>query len=495
MITGEPLLRTVVTRRTDLLGALTGPCVPPNWTPPLTAWVRGRWLPAQRTAFDDRLAVIAAAEDAPLRERSTAAAALRDPAALRSLAGEGPGTGAPQPVAAAALTALAEPGVLPTEEALRVLLPYAAAGGVRSRAAMAGIRRTLGAIDGPAAVKVLGTLLADTGGPVGTRKEAVRALDATGGDKARRALLAGWDAPGQHHDVLAALARPLLAHVAEPDVAARLTGGLRHRAVLDAVAAGQDRLPAAARPPYAAFLAGLIRGAPADQAMAACRAFGQLGADTRAGHARALSAALADPARPVLVRAGAAELLMAKDLPGTARDAFRTALAAVVTQARGEQGDPTLVLLRLGRRTADRDPGADDVLAGALEAAGLRAAAARVAFQAAATALVRGDGSMDRWHRCLTLVADRPHRLDLRQGPQVAGGQHLPAAFATVAGALAAVPTTAAGLIAHWLTGTAGPRTAWADPWPAVLDVLLGHPDPDVAEAALSTGLRRSRDL
>jgi hypothetical protein len=99
------VLWTVAARRTDLVEALLAAGGPGPWVPRVPHALTGRWLPAQRTLLGRHLARVAADEDAPLRQRADAAALLRDAPALGRLVAE-----APQPVGAAALTALGELG-------------------------------------------------------------------------------------------------------------------------------------------------------------------------------------------------------------------------------------------------------------------------------------------------------------------------------------------------------------------------------------------------
>ncbi|GAA3116628.1 hypothetical protein ACFQ0X_41160 [Streptomyces rectiviolaceus] len=228
------ILRTVVTRRTDLLDSvllaaregLTGRVRPRStaWAAGLHPGVTGRWLPEQRRAWDEHHARVAADELAPLRTRADAAAQLRAPALLTELA-----QSAPQPVAAAALGALgdvlsaAHHGAPPaTEPLLDILLRHAGTGGVRGRAAMASVRRLLEVVPDPEAVALLAPVACAVDAPVGSRKEAVRALGALTGDAAFEALVAAWDTPRQHRDVRAVVARHLLAAIDRPAIAERL---------------------------------------------------------------------------------------------------------------------------------------------------------------------------------------------------------------------------------------------------------------------------------
>ncbi|NUS88581.1 MAG: hypothetical protein HOY75_39245, partial [Streptomyces sp.] len=116
--TVEPVLRTLAARRTDLLedvlraarhglpGQLSRRPAD-RWVPCLPYSVTGRWTARTRRLLDTHLAAMAADDEAPPRARADAAALLRDPALLADLA-----SSAPQPVAAAALTALGETAAL-----------------------------------------------------------------------------------------------------------------------------------------------------------------------------------------------------------------------------------------------------------------------------------------------------------------------------------------------------------------------------------------------
>ena len=496
LITAPAVLRTVMTRRTDLLDAVDAAGLPADWVPrPPGRRVAGRWLPRQRAAVDRRLARVAADEDVPLRERTDAAASLRDPDALLRLAAR-----APQPVAAAALTAIGAlcPDPMTPPEAIGLLLPHAAAGGVRGRAAMATVRGLLGALPDAEAVALLAPVVRDTGAPVGTRKEAVRALADLSGESARQALTDAWDAPGQHRDVLAVLVGPLRADLGRTEVRDRLRGQLHHGAVLEAVTNGFARVPADRRGTYAGFLAGLVRTRTPDIANAACRTLEALGGPSITMAARSLGRAVADPARPDSVRRHAAGALVRGPAHETVSAALRSALGALTEQAdAGSSDDPAVrrsalrALVQLAGHDLRTRAEAADAVADALESVGLRAAAARTAFGAALSALLDGGADMARWDRCLALTGDGPHRLDLAERPCLPPEALPEREFLAVVTALGDRRTRSAGLIAVVLVRAAGEHTSWSEPWPAALGPLLAHPDPDVAEAALRADLRR----
>jgi hypothetical protein len=477
------VLWTVARRRTDLLDDLLAASGTGTWVPRLPGTVGGRWLPAQRAALTRRIEAVAADGDVPMRQRADAAALLRDAPALRRLvAGE-----FPQPVVAAALTAL---GQVADRDALGPLLEHAATGGVRGRAAMAALRRLLDGLPDAEAVEWLSGIVRDPRAPVGSRKEAARALTARPDEAAFDALLAAWDVPGQHRDVLAVLAAPLTARIQHPAIAARLRRHLGHAAVRSVVLSRRrDAVPAAARQAYAHFLAGLVReGGGEEVVTAACTALvtvgGAEGAD--AVVADGLAVALADPARPHEERFAAGTALTGTARSGAALTALRAALGALAD--RGE----LRLLDRLATDRRWRSAAVEDAYADALERAGLPRAATRAAFDAAVGALREGDAGLARWDRCLRLAERHPNALGRD------GSLHLPTdrrealrALLAVARALGERPGTLAGLLAVLLVRSGGEAAAWADPWPAELDALRAHADPDVAEAALVAQLRR----
>jgi hypothetical protein len=418
---------------------------------------------------------------------------------------------------------------------------------LRERAAMAALRNRLDALPEAEALALLAPLAADTRGPVGTRKQAARALAAMPGRMPWEALLAAWDAPGQHHDVLAVLVSPLAARMGEAGVAERLAAAVHHPAVMEPLAQGQQNLPDAARGPYARFLATQAASAPSATAAAACRALRALPGGPGSA-ATGLTQAATDPQRAPAVREMAAGLLLehsATELPSVLAVLATQAANGAEPAARGERARPGRAgradqaertsrrgrALRIGsadhaHRAQPTDPtarpgGAADsqeirfaavrvlkqlaiaphhdtpvpaleLLADALDDAGLRGLAARVSFDAALSALLAGDAELARWRRCLARAGDRPGRLALagRHVLPFDGTEPSPA-VAEVAVVLAAGPAPAAGAIALSLTRAAGTRTRWATPWPAVLHTLTTHPDPEIAESALLTAASR----
>ncbi|MDF6041598.1 hypothetical protein LRD69_05375 [Streptomyces sp. JH14] len=491
---------TVARRRTDLLDTAIGPDLPPQWAPRMRRSVLGRWLPRQRALLDAHLARTTLDDEVPLRERTDAVALLGDSAGLRALADT-----APQPVAAAALAALGERaaesgGVRAHPRTLEFLLGRAGTGGVRGRAAMSGVRTLLGtAPDGEAVVR-FASVVRDVASSVGSRKAAVHGLAALSSPDAFTAVLAGWDAPGQHRDVHATMADILAVRMDVPGVAERLAGQLHHPAVGDRVMAARPERALAADA-LRRFLAHTLATAEADTAHAAARAL--RGPAHATDRLRAVVAAVVcDADRPHGVRSAAAELLCEWATTVDGRSSLVTALDEVVGQARSTDGEygqrrtALRVLDSLNRRYHGPCPiGALDAVTEALRAAGLLHSASEVALLAAVSSLEAVDeaaGVWHRWERWLELAGDRPGCRDvlgqLWRGP---GGVVPVAAIRPVVAALRAHGAAAAGLAALCLVVRAGDSTRWAQPWPAELAALRGSAYADVAEAALLADIRR----
>ncbi|MFI9101281.1 hypothetical protein ACIGXA_12220 [Streptomyces fildesensis] len=485
---------TLANRRTDLLDVVLDPGATTRtaWVPALPRSVTGRWLPHQRALLDRRLVAVAADEDATLRRRADAAVLLRDDLLLRCLVDD-----APQPVAAAALTALGGLGT----GALGLLLEHAAGAGVRGKAAMAAVRRLLGTMPGSAAVALFAPVVSDRTAPVGTRKEAARALaelTELPGESAFTALLAGWDAPGQHRDVLAVLARPLVGRIDRPPVAARLAAQLHQPAVRDAVITSDaDVVPGDLRGAYARFVAGLVPGAEPAIAGAVCRAMWQHRDWPAEEVAGPLAAAVADPGRPAGLRESAAAVLTGFAGSPAGLAASRTALDALGVQGGAGPADVRRSALRILHHLVKRygQPSAVvlDSVTDALLRAGLRRTATATALDAALAAMRAGDPGPDRWDRWLGLVADHPHGLDLGQRQYLDHGREpLPPAVHETVVSLRGRGAPAAGLVAVEVVGAAGRRSGWQAPWPAELAALCADPDPGVAESALLVDVERS---
>lgn len=402
-----------------------------------------------------------------------------------------------------------KPGRAAPDVVLSLLLQHAGTGGARGRAAMAGVRRLLGGVSDRRAVALLAPAVRLVSAPVGSRKEAVRALAELPGDAAFAALLAAWDEPGQHRDVRVVLVRPLLARVGVPGVADRLTEYLYEPAVLEAVIVSDPEAAGIrARSAYASFLADVVRTGDDEAARAACAALphclvaGATG--TFEEGTGALAAAAVATNRPSNVWRAAVDAL--GRVPGeegasVLRGVLETLVARTrsdtgiddAASGRGERADAlrrlagcgSAVINRLDQETAgELSPG--DAVVDALLAAGLRREATGALASVACAALRAGDPGLGRWERYLSLVRERPDRL--RFDDYVAfdpDDEHVRAAVLTVIGVLRERGDAAGGLTALTLVKGMGVRSGWPDPWRAEIDELCRHPDPDTAEAAL----------
>ncbi|MET8451747.1 hypothetical protein [Streptomyces sp. NPDC005209] len=503
------VLATVAARRTDLLdlvrsavregftGRVRPRAVP--WAPKVHPGRTGRWLPRQRDAWSAHHARVAMDGTASLRARADAAALLRDPARLTALAEE-----APQPVAAAALVALGEvtdrPGTAGRAEVRDFLLRHAATGGVRGRAALAALRRLLERVPDRDAVALLAPVASATDLSVGARKEAARALGAlhdADADNAFEALVAAWDARGQHPDVRAVLARALLPAIDRPGIADRLFAAADEPAVRDAVVHARVRVvPDTKGEPYTAFLVRLVREGGEDAAVAAVRALPIWLTPEATDATEVIAEALVDPGRSRRVwEAAAGQLAWFPSGPG-AENAARAAFEALAERARAE--DPRVrvaALRRLHACSGVVQPGAAvgralhllDALADTLAAVGLKADAAQLTWEAALDAVRRGRHEEHRWERLARLCEAGPGRmpgatayapLDLRRARERA-------ALLAAARSLRARATPVSGLLALALVRAGGRGTDWATPWRDELDALRAHDDPDTAMAAL----------
>ncbi|MBD0740892.1 hypothetical protein [Streptomyces sp. CBMA152] len=498
------VLVTIAERRTDLLYTVLAAAVASvgggrglrgrirprggAWVPRPRAGATGRWHPSQRQAWYDVLATVATDEHAPIRDRADAAAYLRSPARLHALAEH-----APQPVAAAALTALGETGPA-TPDLLDTLLRHAGTGGVRGRAAVASVRRLLTEAPDGEAVRQLGPLLNSPSSPIGSRKEAARTLGVVGGSAAASTLLAAWDQPHQHRDVRAAIAPFLLRHVDHEDIVVRLVEGAQEPAIREAVITRAITSPA-----YLTFLTRLVRDGEDDAAAAACSALnGRIVGATEAvvDAARALGGAAVDPVRPRAVwYAAMTTLATAADPPADA--AVREMLNTLVRRGRAALGasvSRAAALRRLnsyasvlhsmyGPSVAEERAAA---LSAALEETGLLREAARLAVDAALAALRRDDPAPERWAKALRLIEGHPARMpDVGSYGLGSAVDHPTETARLTARTLRERGTPAAGLLALALVREAGARTRWDEAWRAELDALRRHPDGDVAMEAL----------
>lgn len=501
------ILRTIVTRRTDLLDpvllaardGLTGRARPRavGWAAELHAGITGRWLPEQRHAWNEHHARVAADELAPLRTRADAAAQVRESALLTRLA-----QSAPQPVAAAALGALgdvlgeAHDGLPPAAEPLlAILLRHAATGGVRGRAAMASVRRLLEAVPDPEAAALLAPVACAPDAPVGSRKEAVRALGALSGAAAFDALVAAWDTPRQHRDVRAVVARHLLAAIDRPAIADRLARAADEPAVREAVVhARVGPVSESAGEAYAAFLARLVRDGDEETVVAACRALPAWFTPESADAMRAVADVATDPGRrrrewnaaaqqltwfplgpvggPILkdVIRRLQELAVTPD-PRVRADALRR-LSGIAEAIRVGQGSARTLLIA-------------DALALSLHAVGLYADAAALTWDTSLAAVRHGVHHAGRWERLLDLVEERPERLALGSGfPLDASTPRVRGALLAAARLLRERGTPAAGVMALALVRVGGRATSWDATWRAELVALREHADHDTAMAA-----------
>ncbi|MFC0844645.1 hypothetical protein ACFH04_13145 [Streptomyces noboritoensis] len=524
------VLATITERRTDLLVSVLASALPvveagdvrglhgrvrPRggvWVPRPRAGATGRWQPKERRQWYELLAAAATDERAPMRARADAAAQLRSAAHLHPLAEH-----APQPVAAAALTALGESGPA-KPELLATLLRHAGTGGVRGRAAVASLRSLLAEAPDGQGVALLIPLLNAPTSPVGSRKEAARTLGVLGGEGADAALLGAWDQPDQHRDVRAVIAPFLLRLADRDDIARRLLEGTREPAVRDAVITRSVTSAA-----HIAFLARVAREGDDDSAKAACVALhGRIVGEspTMRDAAQALGEAAVAEGRPrkvwhaaiaaiagITAMGAVGEVAVGRpssDVPSDVpidvpSDVLGQVLGALVDKAtassstehvrrdalRRLEGCADAVSSRYGSYVDMRRA---DAMAAALEDAGLLREAARVALDAAWAALRRDDPAPERWAKALRLVESHPGRLPDPSGFSL-GATPVRHAEATLRAArrLRERGTPAAGLLAMELVRASGARTGWDAPWRTELSALRRHTDPDTAMAALLT--------
>ncbi|MET9509715.1 hypothetical protein ABZX62_14865 [Streptomyces flavidovirens] len=501
------VLRTLATRRTDLLDDVLEAAVRDGlrgrvrpratpWAPRLRPADTGRWLPYQRGKWAAYLAAVASDERAPSRERADAAALVGSREELTALAAN-----APQPVAAAALGALGSVGALGTTgpvtaELLNTVLRHAGAGGVRGRAAMSAVRRLLDAVPDSEAVALPASLLRNPANPVGTRKEAGRALGALTGPAVVEAFLAAWDEPAQHRDVRAVIAPYLLRAIDRADIADRLSAGMREQAVREAVLGPRTpSVPRGHRTSYTAFLNGLLRDGDDDTVVATCRALpAHLGADGSTDAVRLLAELSVDPTRSRDVWQTAVQQLASMPPEASTPSVMASALRTLLLRARS--GDPHIragALRRLdacataiGNRQSVDGHQAVKAAIDALEEAGLFPQAVRLAQEAALRAVRRGDAAPAPWERLLELIGERPERLSPMGSLHFdADDRGIAAAALEAVRLLRGHGSGAAGRLALALVRTAGRTTDWKDPWPDELTALREHPDPDTSVEAL----------
>ncbi|NBE50577.1 hypothetical protein [Streptomyces boluensis] len=533
------VLHTLATRRTDLLDpviaaatdGLTGHLRPraTPWVPCVAPAVTGRWLPRQRRALNEHYARVARDEDVPLHTRADAASRLRTPELLTGLADE-----APQPVAAAALGALgvtasvvtveaAPDAEEPADESIACLLRHTGRGGVRGRAAMAALRQVFGTRPADEAVTLLGSVLTDLANPVGSRKEAARALGELPDAAAFDALLTAWDVENQHRDVRAVLAQFLVARVDRPDIADRLVPCLDEPALREVVlhtrvvhdlghasgsASGPVSGPAHWATAYTAFLIRVLHttGMSHDAVATACRTLAARSVPDPEAALRALAEVLLDPARaPREWRAAAEALLRVPAGPvGTPTvTAVLDTWRRLVSRARDAESPLRADMLRRLTACAEllsnesgaghggggaslNEAATTDGLADALESVGLHARAARARRDALAAELCAGKYRPERWDRFL-------QTLERHNNPW--GGVYAipgyvtvppPAAFLTAAKDLRERGSVVAARFALALVRIGGQRSSWTADWRSELDALRAHED---AETALEAEL------
>ncbi|MFE0136774.1 hypothetical protein ACFWY6_35235 [Streptomyces sp. NPDC059037] len=503
------VLRTLVTRRTDLLDSvlaaardgLTGRvrARASAWSAALHPSPTGRWLPGQRRSWDEHHARVATDELAPLRTRADAAAQLRDAELLTALA-----ESAPQPVAAAALGALGEvPGVAhdvaapASEPLLEILLRHAATGGVRGRAAMASVRRLLAAMPDMEAVALLAPVARAADAPVGTRKEAVRALGVLAGDEAFDALVRAWDAPGQHRDVRAVIARFLLAGIDRPGIADRLAQAADEAAVREVVIQGRaGAVSESVGVAYTAFLTRLVKEGTKETAVAACRALPAWFTPESTDAMRAVAHVITDRQRSTWEWETAAQQLLWFPLRAEGgpilRDAMRT-LQERVDAARDPElrADALRRLAGIGEslpvsRGSQRSLLVADAVAFSLRAVGLYREAAALTWKAALAAIRHGEHHAQRWEQLLALVEERPERLPFTTGVSV--DVPTPRARAALLAAVRLLRergTPVTGALALDLVRAGSRATGWDETWRGELAALRDHEDHDTAMAAL----------
>ncbi|WP_098240667.1 hypothetical protein [Streptomyces formicae] len=503
------VLETVATRRTDLLDTvltaaqegLSGRVRPQAeaWVPRLPHGVTRRWLPAQQRRWNAHHARVAVDDAVPLRIRADAAARLRDPALMASLADD-----APQPVAAAALGALGdlfEPGSTDVPSGntslLDLLLRHAATGGVRGRAAMGAVRRLLEAVPDQHAVALLAPVARAVDTPVGTRKEAARGLAALPGAEAQDALLAAWDAPHQHRDVRAALAQGLLAAIDRPEVAERLARCVDDPALREAVIlADRGRVRLSLAGPYRNFLTRLIREGDAATVTDVCRALpGWLTADAEEAMRAVAEVAVDEHRTRREWEAALCQLVRFPSGPhasGVLKAVFRQLRERAAGTDPRERADALrrLVALcdvaRIGRGATVTLRIADS-LARTLESAGLRHQAALLTWDTALVATGLGRHDAQRWRRLVDLLEERPGRLAAAQCERYLNLSR-PRAREALLGAVRMLRergTPGTGVVALELVRAGGVNSSWDAVWRDELAALRDHQDHDTAMAAL----------
>ncbi|OZM71651.1 hypothetical protein CFN78_19215 [Amycolatopsis antarctica] len=475
----------VATRRTDLLDSVLDARTA---LPPIAEGRRGRWTETQRSRAAEQARSVAGDPDAELPERAAAAALVRDPAVLSDLA-----RSAPQPVAAAALGALARRA--PSDMSLPILLAHAdAPSGATARAAVRSLGTVLANLPGTEATERLRAVLNSPRAGVGAAKEAARLIAALRPPGAMEVLTEAFRSVS-HRDVRAAVAAAATAFAGDDD---------RVPALLDEALRG----PAAVR---AAVLA--VRPA----------------AYQRPVLARAVAAAMDDQDAEVAGDAVIAYRDRWPDAPGAAAGLVRhilgnsdshrsrTAAATYVQIARGT-GDPgpvVAVAAELGRTASTGESGParrlreltsvistdhgvpDDVVAettmlravaDACRSCGLNAAAVPPLWRIATlslSGLPADPVETGAWDELVAAIDERPYRFAATHPVAPRGVES--STLLSVADHLLALPGSVPGLLASRLLGVfAGPanRDGWSADLRARLVLVRAHHDPDVRESA-----------
>ncbi|RKN10581.1 hypothetical protein [Streptomyces radicis] len=505
-----PVLRVLVTRRTDLLDTVVGDAPPrgrfladgATWLPPTGPHTR-RWPPHQRRAAARRFAREAAAEDVPLLARAAALEALpsldeRGAAAVRGW------THAEEPALAAAAVAALATGPRPGD-ALPELLSHAT--GPLAAAAVPALARAARHVP-PArlAPHLRALLLPEPGAPFTVRagKEAVR-IAAAGLPAAEAAALLteAFELPGQHRDIRAACVAHAVRLLDEGRVwrildAAVTDGVAAARAVLRA---GPGDLPERHRERYARLVVALCAADDPTVVNSALRALAPWGpwADTATD---VLSAALTDLGERATWESALAALAPLARADAGARAAFAAAVTRLATvDATGADGEGedlpgrrrvealvTLLARAAGQQGDDARPFAAET--GELLAAHPEFVGEATRLLVAAVDLAApGDALATALARLAALHEHRP-ALAWRTADALAArlvGAHPDGETLAAAARLAADGGLATGLFAVRLTDAGGTRTGWADPWRELLGYLRRHPWPDVRDAALAT--------
>ncbi|MEI5100683.1 hypothetical protein RB200_21855 [Streptomyces sp. PmtG] len=517
------ILETLATRRTDLMHTvLTAASGSPTdrsrsrpfaWAPRLRTQVTGRWLPTQRQAWRDHHARVATDDDAPLRFRADAAMYLSDPGLLITLADT-----APQPVAVAALGALVPTteGLLdgpyagecsaatPEEQTIaNVLLRHATTGGARGRAALGALRGLLKSLPDQDVLALLDPIVRAPDTPVGSRKEAARALADLPDAVARDALVAAWDAPGQHRDVRAVLARALVASVEQPGIADRLLQGTTEPAVREIVIhARVGTVSHSSAQAYRSFLGRLVREGDRETAVAACKVLPVWSTPHSDDALRAVVAVVVEPRRSRREWHTAARQLTRFPFGANGTrvltEAFRELQERAGHAATQERVEAlrrlagiaeALEIQRASAATLD----VADALAASLSGVGLRREAARLLWATSLAALGHGRCDVRRWEALLALVEERPERLPLGSEPHLdIDMPRAREALLTAVRALRERGSPVSGLLAIALIGIGGRSTSWSDAWQRELEALRGHDDEDTATTALLVATGRN---